>query len=471
MPFRSRPVLWLVSIVIAAGLVMGGWNLYQWNARLIQIGDQRIDPLATIDPERRYDILVWEHDFYIPGVDESLRRAALEAAAAELAELHPNITVRFEFLDAEVSLERLQEALEAGVGPDIAGLSGGAMLVDPSLQVPITPYIAPETTEDILPSVRLAIENQDYLWAWPRWIDIPVWLGQAQLMPGLEGRSSLSGSEWTGRGASWRSQIGNHPPLAYNAYDINLFQSIAVATTGRSLLTASGDVGWTQEDIEATAQFLADLAESGLAPKDAATVSRSRLRRFWDGHASVIAPVNNVLLHHALSRLGELTHDNDRNNALQGSSKLAILAAPHLGDQLEGVFGTVAAYAVFRREQHAGDDHTRAVMLVAEHLSHRAGHWEAATMLAVPAYASGLAQWERDSGLMQEHVDSLTTLARRLVAPPVDLHWASVEAEALERIFLPPLPNVLQGSLTPSQFADDVWRELGGFLAARPQER
>ena len=52
------------------------------------------------------------------------------------------------------SAERLLEALEAGVGPDIAALAGGAVLVDTAYQVPVTPYMQAATREDLLPAVR-----------------------------------------------------------------------------------------------------------------------------------------------------------------------------------------------------------------------------------------------------------------------------------------------------------------------------
>src|SRR5690606_2981544 len=95
------------------------------------------------------------------------------------------------------------------------------------------------------------------------------------------------------------------------------------------------------------------------------------------------------ILHHAFTRTGEITHDSERAGPQSGSSQLTITSAPFVGDHLNGSLGIVAGYAVFMRQQHVGDDHTKAAMLVAQHLSRRAGNWEAANMLTVPAYASG----------------------------------------------------------------------------------
>src|SRR5690606_9292758 len=136
-----------------------------------------------------------------------------------------------------------------------------------------------------------------------------------------------------------------------------------------------------ESDLEAAAGLLQRLIADGLAPRDADAAARSRLSLFWQNQAAVIGPVNSVLLHHALSRTGDLAHAENDSVRVGENPQLAILSAPLAGDRLLGTLGHVAGYAVFLREKHAGDDHTAAAMLVAKHLSQRAGAWEAAVML------------------------------------------------------------------------------------------
>lgn len=451
---------------LLTGLVVVGWYAYQWNARLIRVGERRIDPLANIDPTRRYDVLVWEHDLFIPGVATEERQAALEAAAATLADVYPNISIAFEFIEADKAVETLTEALAAGVGPDIASLTHGGMLVDAAHQVPIESYRTVEAADDLLPSVARAVQQNEHVWAWPRWASLSFWLGHTEHLDGLNA-PLLPLSTLTEQGHVWKSALGNRPPIAYNAYDVDLFNGIVVANTGRSLLSDTGELQWTQKDLEDAAHLLHHLLDHGLMAKEVPTVSRNRLRSFWEGGAALIAPVDHTLLHHAISRVGELTHDPDHPNARSGPSQLTITSAPFMSEDLNGSHGYVAGYGVFLREEHAGDDHTRVAMLVAQHLSRTAGYWEAATLLTVPAYASSLAHWERDSGLMQVHVHSMTELARRLVAPPIDYGWARLEAECLTEVILPRLPGLIQGDMAPKTFAEAVWRDLHSLISSR----
>lgn len=467
MNFRhSGLTLLLISLLLVAGAA-GGWYAFQWNARLLKIGNYRVDPLAKINPNRQYDIVVWEHDIFIPGISPEARRMALEAAAAELSNLYPNITVQIDLISATDAGDRLLEALEAGVGPDVMGLTSGGILLDPLRQVPITPYMTDEGLADLVPSVAQAVRKDGHLWAWPRWVTLSVWLGHADRLGAISGLPALNRSTVSAHADEWKRAVGNRPPVAYNALDVDFFTGIMVASTGQSLLSDSGELQWSEDDIKAGAQLVYQLVNEGLIGKDLESIARNRLSAFWTGGASIIAPVGPAILHHALSRLGELTHDPDSDAPLAGKSQLAIMSPPLFTDQLHGITGSVASYAVFLREQHAGDDHTLAAMLVAQHLSRRAGYWEAANLLAVPAYASSLAQWELDSGMMRDNVNALSTLVQRFIAPPVGQRWAQIEAQALQQVVLPSVMRLVEGAVNPEIFATDVARELAAFISAR----
>lgn len=467
MGFRSRPVVWLLVLLLAGGLVGGGRWYYTWQQRLVRVGDVAIDPLRAIDPTKVYDVLVWEYDLYIPAVDRELRRAALEAAAAELRELYPNIRVRFEWLESAPPVERLIEALEAGVGPDIAALAGGTVVVDTAHQIPVTPYMSSAALEDLLPAVQAVIRLGDHLWVWPRWIDTAVWLGRTAELTEIGPGPSLAAEELLRAGQTWQSARRGQPPIAYNAYDPALFQGIAVGMTGKTLLTTNGELAWSQEEIARAAEVLTALGQAGLISKDVEGTSRSRLRRFYEGEAVVMGPVNRSLLHHVLSRIGDLTHDSERIAAPDGQGVVTLLAAPLGGGEVVGHYGTVTSYAVFRREEHPGDDHTQAVMQVAQHLSRRMGYWEAANLVTVPPYVSSLTSWPRDVGLMQQQAEALIWLVERLVGPPADSFWAQVEEQAINEVIMPLLPQLIQGTTTAERFAEDVWKGVQAYVAAR----
>ncbi len=467
MSFRRRASVWIGLLLVVAALFGGGRYYYLWQKRLLRVGDVAIDPLRAIEPTKAYDVLVWEYDLYIPGVNPELRRAALEAAAAELQELHPNIRIRFEWFEGSPSAERLLEALEAGVGPDIAALAGGAVLVDTAYQVPVTPYMQAATREDLLPAVAAAVGSGEHLWVWPRWIDMTVWVGRAASVRELADRPALGVDELLQLRQTWHAPGSSGSPVVYQVYDPALFLAVAVGITGRSLLTSDGALAWSRDEIARAAGVLSGMASEGLLSRDADEISRTRLRRFYEGEAHLMGPVNRTLLHHVLSRFGDLTHDAERITPPEGMAEVAILSAPLPDGRLLGQYGTVASYAVFRRTDHAGDDHTQAVMQVAQHLSRRMGYWEAANLLAVPPYASSLTSWSRDAGLIQEQAEALIVLAERLAAPPVDAYWSLIEQRAAEEVIVPLLPDLIRGEITAERFAEEVVRGVQSFLATR----
>ena len=400
------------------GTLWRGRYYYLWQKRLLRVGDVAIDPLRAIEPTVAYDVLVWEYDLYIPGVNPELRRAALEAAAAELQELHPNIRIRFEWFEGSPSAERLLEALEAGVGPDIAALAGGAVLVDTAYQVPVTPYMQAATREDLLPAVAAAVGSGEHLWVWPRWIDMTVWVGRAASVRELADRPALGVDELLQLRQTWHAPGSSGSPVVYQVYDPALFLAVAVGITGRSLLTSDGALAWNNDEI-ARACFQNGLRRSSFTGTPTRSPAPGYAVSMKEAH--LMGPVNRTLLHHVLSRFGDLTHDAERIAPPEGTAEVAILSAPLPDGRLLGQYGTVASYAVFRRTDHAGDDHTQAVMQVAQHLSRRMGYWEAANLLAVPPYASSLTSWSRDAGLIQEQAEALIVLAERLAAPPSTL--------------------------------------------------
>ncbi len=461
---KNRLIVRGLLALIVVGLALGGWKVFQWQSRLVDVGGVRIDPLAEIHPNRRYEVVLWEPDLFIPGGGTNPQREAVLEAVRELSHIYPNISVEVVFIDPAELPSRLQEALDAGMPPDIAGTMLGHRF-DTPLQIPVTPFLSEVNRADLAAPAVAGVTIGDTMWAWPRWITMDLWLHHASIDGFTMASGALDDDTFLERA---RAVQPNRHVLAYNAYDPRLFAGMITATTGHGLYDETGTLQWTEEAMLQAAHFLHSLQQEKLMSAQPEQVSRSRLENFWERQAAAVAPVNHLLLHHAFTRVGELTHPEESDAAAgHSSSVLAVTSPPYFGDHLVGVSGYVAGYAVFRREPHVGDDHTRAVMLVADHLSRRLGLWQASRLLAIPAHPSSLSKWAVGTGLPAVHTNALVALAERLTAPPADHHIARLEAEALEKVIAPKLFDLLAGRLDPRAFVEAVRRELEAIAAAR----
>lgn len=462
MRLAQRWLVQLVSGLLAIALVVTGWYVYTWQARLITVGDLRIDPLAPIDPARRYVIVVWLEDLHMPTVRPEQHRAATAAAIAELNEVYPNISVFVEYFGVGELSARLEEALTAGVGPDIAGLLGGSR-VSPGRQVPIDPYLSAESRLDMIPTAEVAVRQGDRLWAWPRWLTFNVWVAHAPFAQEMHEAVPHADTLLT-QATAW-SASRNLPAIAYNGYDPHLWFDVYVASGGERLFSEDGELRIDVEAAERSATLLTQWVAEGVMSRQVANASRSRLAAFWDRRAALMMPANHLLLHHALSRTGELAHDEDGRDAHTQPAPLSLLAPVYTGDHWQGVPGHAAVYVALLRDEHAGDDHTRAVMHVGEHLSRRLGLWEAVHLLAVPAHPTSLHKWETATGMRPEMASQLIDWSSRMIAPPVDRAVAQIEAEALSQVVAPLQLALLSGELTPALFTERLESDLVALLS------
>jgi ABC-type glycerol-3-phosphate transport system substrate-binding protein len=455
-----RPGLKLMGkaglILAVTALIIWSVLLYIQNAGLIRVGELKINPSAEIDPNRRYEITLWEQPIYLPLLDQKSRQTALEAAATELNQVYPNITVDVKILE-DASSEYLLQALEAGVGPDIVGIAHIGLLLDETGQIPITSYITEEAREDLLPAVKNGISYKNQLWVWPKWVSNPVWLGHFSKVSLIHDSLSISARSFIEQANHYRIKLG------YNAYDPSFFYNLITSGTGKPMFSSEGVLYWTENDLLLVATFLSDLQKEGIMSKAVEEEARTRLSRFWTNQLDMIAPINYPLLHHAFSRTGEITYEEVSTGHQNTKQELILLSSPYLYDYHPGVSGSMAGYAVLVTNK-SDSDHVKASMIVAEHLSKRVGLWEASKILAVPAYTSAFNQWQRATGLPLHYTAFLQEIAARTVPPPIKRIWAETESEAMERVVQPALLRLLEGSITPEEFAGSVINELDAFV-------
>lgn len=460
MPSSIRRIL---AAVVAAAVVAGGHQAYLYFSRLVTVGERRIDPMAEVDPRRGYHLVVWEYEVPLPW-ESGAHRQALEDAIAEFRKVWPNITVELEVLPWHAGHARLREALAKGEPPDVYSMPLGARKVDPEWQVPVEPYLAREAREDLLPSAARALSDRDGLWGWPRWVQPKVWVAREDMASELaRPRSRWTREEFLSVLAAVKTRSGAYG-LALNPYDPSAFVEAMVASTGKNLIGNDGSRGWSVDELTRGFAFFQELIRRGLVDEDPASMARSRLARFWNRRAAVIAPVNPWLLQHLMSR-GGVTGSADGGTG--EGEHLAVAVPPPAFDAAPGPArhpAVVAGYIVFRQKEDRGDDHIKAAMLLAEHLSRRMGPWEAARLFAVPAHPSSWNAWRSDAGLPQKELDLLIEWARAAVGPPLVDAFAQIEERAIESVLAPQFLRLWDG-VDAETLAQEVAAGVDGLRA------
>lgn len=450
----GRLFLSAAALALAAGGIAYYWT---YASRLIPVGEVRIDPMASIDPERRYRLVVWEHEVPLPW-DAGSHRKALADAVDEFTKVWPNVTVEVHFLEWDEGHGRLREALATGTPPDVYGMPFGVRLFDAGWQIPIDPYLAQEAASDLFASARRAVSHDGRTWAWPRWILPGLWAARDDLIPSPgQGRFAWTSGEFLEVAADAKTKAGALG-LAANAYDPYLFYDVMVATTGRNLIGADGRRAWSIEEIEKGLAFFKELIERGVTGSDAARMSRTRLASFWNGRAAVIAPTTPWLMRHLLTRgVGE-EGAGSRRGAVRP------VPPPSLDQPPEALRATVAGYVIFRQDPYQGDDHTRLAMFLAEHLSRRLGAWEAAQLFAVPAHPSALERWRAETGFPATELEPVIEWAATALAPPLlDAH-AEQQARAVESALADEFAKLWSGA-DPADLAVRIAAAVDGMRA------
>lgn len=455
-----------LAIVAALLLLVGGFFVVQKVRRQIVVGPVRIDPRAEIDPEKTYELTVWEHEVPLPW-DAGAHHKVLAEAVAEFEKAWPNVKVQLVMLPWHEDHEQMREALATGAPPDVYGMSLGVRKLSPEWQIPVGAFMNPQTKGDTLPAAMQSISDPDGLWAWPRWVLPRQWVVREDLSPDLQvgrrGWTSAQFLEVIGKAIAANGGTG----VALNPYDGNLLYEVMVASTGKNLIQEDGSRGWSVEELTAGLSFFKSLIDGDMTGDDVERMSRSRLDAFWNRRAAAVSPVNPWLMRHMLTRGGVASLPPGNPGDAANVRHLVLPAPPPtVNPATLGRFqpATVSGYAVFRREPYLGDDHTKAAMLLAEHLSRRLGPWEAAQLFAVPAHPSTWERWRSESGLPAKESDLLIEWAKIAVAAPLADTPAMMQQRAIETLLPQELVKLWRGA-SPESIARSIADEVDSLKA------
>ncbi len=453
-----------VAVGLAALIAGGAYVYFTTTSRLIHIGEMRIDPQAAINPTREYHLVLWEHDLPLPW-DDASHDEYLQAAIEEFQSVYPNVRIDVERLEWREGDARLRESLDRGDPPDVYGMPLGARKADSPLQIPVGPYMSEESRADMMRQALRAVSHEGDVWAWPRWIQPRVWMAREDLSDALAESRTAWGFERLSETLTAVKQETGAWGLAVNPYEPSLFADVMIGSTGRNLIDTDGSRGWSVDTMTAALAFFRSLIDAKLMDTNADLMARTRLLRFWNKQAAIIAPLTPWMLRHILTRAGVL--DLEGSVPESAEHKAAAIPPPVVSEVQSFHPSTVGGYAVYMQKVYQGDDHTKAAMLLAEHLSRRLGPWEAAQLFAVPAHPASWEAWREDSGLPDKELDLLISWAERAVAPPVlDTH-ALQQSRAIEEIIGSELPKVWQ-NVSSREVAESIARKVDGLRAQAP---
>lgn len=197
-------------------------------------------------------------------------------------------------------------------------------------------------------------------------------------------------------------------------------------------------------------------------------MSRTRLVTFWNKKAAVIAPVNPWLLRHLLTR-GEVLGLDEANSTATSPRRAMLTAPPSSGPDMKANPATISGFVVFRQSSYAGDDHTKAVMALAEHLSRRLGPWEATRLFTVPAQPTAWDAWREETQLPSDELDFLIDRAQIALGPPLMESSALKQRRAIDGVIAEEFLKLWNGE-SPRKIAESIAERVDGIRAtlARP---
>ncbi|NPV53272.1 MAG: extracellular solute-binding protein [Firmicutes bacterium] len=435
-----------------------------------------VHPLVPVDPDKKQDLEVWETDWPVEATGKVPYREFLKRLIAEFRGRYPNVSIECTFLPFGDSDERLRSALDMASPPDIYIGPFNPLVATSGLGVPLTVFLPEEQRATLEPAALDLVTCRGNIWAWPRWIELWGWAGNASLLRrvGVDPEAIISDG-WT-----WEEFLEIGRKLVQGNVSAGPGQKVyglALDTTRTDafehLLLNDGvpPLGWTRTQLAETAVFLENLRREGITPPEPGEASRELLKLFWEGRAAVIGPAGPALTRHLWERQARMRLRQASSGAVTGvgaanpiDSSLArvepvLLPIPSRTQELRATPAATVALHIFRRPGRgaAADERARVAVELARHLASGRGAWLAARLKAVPASRADQAWWADDfqfgplGGLFiregLKHARSVTP----------DLPGDVEKLDTLRKHVLgPALAQFWHGRINASQLAEEV---------------
>ncbi|HHV62773.1 MAG TPA: extracellular solute-binding protein [Firmicutes bacterium] len=435
----------------------------------------RVHPLVPMDPNKRYELEVWETDWPVQATGKVPYREFLRKLIAEFRERRPNVSIECTFLPFHSDPgERLKSALDAASPPDIYIGPFNPRIMTSGLGVPLTVFFADEQRAAFEPAAITLTTRRGDIWAWPRWLELWGWAGNAKLLrkagiePGYIISNGWTWSEFIEIGRKLTQGNAFTKP-EWRIYGLTLDTTRTDAFEHLLLNDGAAPLNWTRAQIAETAAFLEVLGNEGILPPEPDTASGELLELFWEGRTAVIGPVGPALLRHLWER-GERVRLGQINPgpANLATSTLApaqvepvLLPIPSRTRELRATPAAAVAFHIFRRprpgDSASADETARIAVELARHLASGRGAWLAARLKAIPALRADQAWWADDFqvGLLADLFIRESLRYARSITPELPGDIEKLNA-VRQKVLAPALAQFWRGRVTASRLAEEI---------------
>lgn len=187
--------------------IAGVWIGYHYQTTRFKIGEHYfdMDPYAKINPEKRYQLEMWDYDW-----PESNYQSKVNLALVDFQKRYPNIKVTVKWLDWSNGEQLLKDALVKGAAPDVYCSAYDFPSFNYKFQIPVGPFLneSERKTYDLALTDICSING--VLGYIPRWVSLKLWLGNPVLLE----KCGYSALKIQNEGLGWPdlNKIGNTLP-------------------------------------------------------------------------------------------------------------------------------------------------------------------------------------------------------------------------------------------------------------------
>lgn len=483
-----RTVLAAVSAIVVIGLAGAAVAVftrpelmpagpYHPRALYYKLLGFRVHPWVRVDPTKSYTLRVWStrwplfRDGY--GYDD-----LIDEAEAEFRAVYHNVEVEYVLLRLDEIGPAIAEAVANTTQPDVCVAQFDPSLVESGLVVPLDafmrgPAAGDAPAEAFEPRALQALSLGGRIWAWPAWISVQSWAGNAQLLreAGVDVERVMTfGWSYDDILAMVRAVAARQAGVddRYRAYAL-VFDAGSTAAVdilmwaaGRGLaLEADGSLAWQGAPMASVLSFLEQARGEGAFPEPASWMGGRILELFWTGRAAVIGPVGPGFARHVRERQERMAEG--KLPATYKSVEPVLLPVPHPPGVTANACTSVTSAMVFKHPGRGGEDAARLAVEFARLLARKEALWLAKEMCVVPAH---LADREHVLGMIGPDGASerflIASAASGVALRHKSAELVHKETEVRREVIAPAVAKFWKGELRAGDFDAYVSRGLRG---------
>jgi len=435
---------------------------------------------VKLDPNVKDTLKVWD---YPNGSDfEQFRKDQIAAFQKK----YPNVKVDLEILTWNDGPQKMDVALNAGDPPDVYFQTAQTKFMDSGLAVPLEDFYTAEDKADFTKASMDLSTYKGHIWEFGMWNSMQCLAGNRPVLEkaGIDWRS-IQQNGWTwdqftditkkltqADNGAGKKQFGF---ITYGNSEIvtQMFKNAGLPYE----FSDDGKFLWTGEKAVAAAQFLRNLVDQGILPKEIASIDAKKMTDMYNNWE---APIFGRVGPYAITER-ETNKKKVESGQLtpppQGLVDPVLLPWPHKAGEKEVPITGGAGLYVFRQKNYKGDVHTRLAIELAHFLTSGEGGPDldgglpAAKLLILPARKSSAKYFDEYANKLNMGAENIAFLKHEIeIAVPPKFYSPEIN-KAADKIFTDVITPSVQAfwanEITPQQFVDRLTQGANQILGAK----